>query len=181
MRDSTNRTRSVSTAATIARESPRRIAVIRGAAFFALWLVLMQSVKAADLAIGLGATVAATWLSLHLLPPVTGGVRFGGLLIVLPHLFWESVRAGVDVSRRALAPIPILHPGFVSCPLGFPPGTARNTFATITSLLPGTVACGEVKGVLTYHCLDLTQPVVEQLWEEERRLAVALVAGKRHS
>ena len=58
---------------------------------------------------------------------------------------------------------------------------ARNTFATITSLLPGTVACGEVNGVLTYHCLDITQPVLEQLCEEERRLLSALVAGESHA
>ena len=73
-----------------------------------------------------------------------------------------------------------LQPGFVTCPLGFPPGFARNTFATITSLLPGTVPCDEVDGALVYHCLDTRQPVVEQLWEEERRLARALVAGRRH-
>ena len=180
MHDGREPNRSVSAAATIERQSPRRIAVIRGAGLFALWLVLMHSVKAADLAIGLGATVAATWVSLRLLPPATGSVRFGSLLMLLPHLFWESVRAGVDVARRALAPRPVLNPGFVSCPLSFPPGMARNTFATITSLLPGTVACGEVNGVLVYHCLDVTQPVAEQLWEEERRLSRALLAGESY-
>lgn len=163
-----------------AHESPRRIAVIRGVAFFALWLVLIQSVNAADLAVGLGATVAATWASLRLLPPATGGIRFGRLLMLLPHLFWQSVCAGVDIARRALAPEPVLHPGFVACPLNFPPGMARNTFASITSLLPGTVACDEVNGVLNYHCLDITQPVVDQLWEEERLLARALLVGEIH-
>jgi multicomponent Na+:H+ antiporter subunit E len=61
-----------------------------------------------------------------------------------------------------------------------PPGFARNTFATITSLLPGTIAADEVDGVLVYHCLDDTTPVVEQLLQEERLLAPALVAGRRH-
>jgi multicomponent Na+:H+ antiporter subunit E len=178
MRDGRDPNPSVSKAAHVERKSPRHIAIIRGAAFFALWLILMQSLKAADLVVGLGATFAATWVSLRLLPPASGSIRFAGMLILLPHLFWESVRAGVDVARRALAPRPVLHPGFVSCPLSFPPGVARNTFATITSLLPGTVACGEEGGELTYHCLDITQPVVEQLWKEERRMSRALVAGE---
>jgi multicomponent Na+:H+ antiporter subunit E len=161
-------------------ESPRHSALLRGVAFFALWLVLMQSLKVSDLVIGACATVAATWVSLRLLPPVTGCLRFGSLLLLLPHFLWQSVWAGVDVARRALAPRLSLQPGLVSCPLGFGPGLARNTFATITSLLPGTVSCDEVESVLVYHCLDTRQPVVEQLWEEERRLAKALVAGRSH-
>jgi multicomponent Na+:H+ antiporter subunit E len=163
-----------------ALDSPRRSALLRGAAFFTLWLVLMQSLKASDLTIGGCATVAATWVSLRLLPPATGSLRFGSLLLLLPHFLWQSVSAGVDVARRALAPRLSLQPGLVSCPLGFGPGLARNTFATITSLLPGTVPCDEVDDVLVYHCLDTRQPVVEQLWEEERRLARALVAGRSH-
>ena len=61
-----------------------------------------------------------------------------------------------------------------------PAGLARNTFTTITSLLPGTVPCGEEDGVLIYHCLDTTQPVVDQLLDEERRLACVVVAGRSH-
>ncbi len=33
---------------------------------------------------------------------------------------------------------------------------------------------------LEYHCLDVSQPVVEQLWREETLLARALEAGRRH-
>ena len=160
--------------------SARRVALARGAAFFARWMVLMQSAKLADVAIGALSAVAATWLSLRLLPPASGCLRFGALLGLMPHFLWESVRAGIDVAGRAFAPSLPLRPGFVSCPLDFPPGLARNTFSTITSLLPGSVPSGEEDGVLVYHCLDLSQPVVEQLWQEERLLARALVAGKRH-
>ncbi len=161
-------------------DSPRRAAVLRATAFFALWMILMQSLKPADLAVGAFATIAATWASLRLLPPASGCLHFGALLALMPHFIWESVRAGVDVARRVLDPRLPLRTGFVSCPLSFPPGLARNTFATITSLLPGTVPAGEDSGVLVYHCLDTAQPVVEQLWQEERLLARALVAGKRH-
>jgi multicomponent Na+:H+ antiporter subunit E len=143
-------------------------------------MVLMQSTKLADVAIGALSAVAATWLSLRLLPPVSGCLRFGVLLGLMPHFLWESVQAGIDVARRAFAPSLPLRPGFVRCPLDFPPGLARNTFSTITSLLPGSVPSGEEDGALVYHCLDTSQPVVEQLWQEERLLARALVAGRRH-
>jgi multicomponent Na+:H+ antiporter subunit E len=150
-------------------------------AFFLLWVVLMQSTKVGDLAVGAFAAAMATWVSLRLLPPACGGVHFGHLLLLLPHFAWESVRAGVDVARRALAPAVRLQPGFVRCPLDFPPGVARNTFATITSLMPGAVPVAQDEGALEYHALDTSQPVVEQLWKEERLLAKALVAGQRHA
>ena len=100
--------------------------------------------------------------------------------MLLPDFLWVSVVAVIDVARRVFDPRLPMQPGFVSCPLDFPPGLARNTFATITSLMPGTVPIGETDEDLTYHCLDTSQPVVEQLWKEERLLARALVAGRRH-
>ncbi len=161
-------------------ESLLATALWRGMAFFLLWMLLMPSLKRGDLVVGVLASVGATWVSLRLLPPSSGCLRFGRLLALLPHFVWESVLAGVDVARRALLPGLPLRPGFVTCPLGFPPGFARNTFATITTLLPGSVAAGEVDGVMVYHCIDTSSPVVEQLWKEERLLARALVAGRHH-
>jgi multicomponent Na+:H+ antiporter subunit E len=160
--------------------SLRATALWRGAAFFLLWMLLMQSLKPGDLVVGLLACVGATWTSLRLMPPASGCVHFGKLLALLPHFLWESVLAGIDVARRAFHPRMPLSPGFVTCPLSFPPGFARNTFASITSLLPGSVPADEVDGVLVYHCLDDKSPVVEQLWKEERLLAKALVAGRQH-
>lgn len=155
-------------------------ALLRATAFFLLWMVLMQSGKTADLAIGLLTSIGATWVSLRLVAPRTGCLLFGQLLALLPHFLWESVLAGIDVARRALDPKLPLRPGFVTCPLGFPPGYARNTFATITSLLPGSVPADETEAELIYHCLDTAAPVVEQLWKEERLLAKALIAGQHN-
>jgi len=160
--------------------SLRSTALWRSLAFFLLWMLLMQSLKPADLVVGLIACVGATWTSLRLLPPSSGCMHFGWLLSLLPHFLWESVLAGIDVARRAFHPRMPLSPGCVTCPLSFPPGFARNTFASISSLLPGTVAADETEEALVYHCLDDTSPVVEQIWKEERLLARALIAGRRH-
>jgi multicomponent Na+:H+ antiporter subunit E len=155
----------------------RRAALERGAGFVALWVVLMPSAKPGDLVVGGLAAVAATWVSLQLRPPAAGRLRFSALVGLMPHYVWESVRGGVDVARRALDPRLPLNPGIVECPLDLPQGLARNTFASITSLLPGTVACGDQRDGLVYHCLDVDSPVVEQLREEERLLARALITG----
>ena len=160
--------------------SPRRTAAVRGLAFLALWLVLLPSTKPGDLVIGLLSVAAATFVSMRLLPPASGSLNVDALLLLAPHFLWESVKAGIDLARRALAPHPRLAPGFVNCPLDFPPGLARNTFATITSMMPGTVPSGEDHDALIYHCLDTSEPIVEQLWKEEELLARALVAGRRH-
>jgi multicomponent Na+:H+ antiporter subunit E len=152
----------------------------RGVLFFLVWLVLMPSAKLADLAVGVIASALATWTSLRLLPPEAGYLRFRALLAFVPHFMWQSVLAGVDVARRAFDPRMPLRPGFVVCRVGFPPGPARNEFAVITSLLPGSVPAGDVEGAIIYHALDTGQPVAEQLAEEEKRLTAALIAGDRH-
>ena len=58
----------------------------------------------------------------------------------------QSIGAGIDVAWRALDPRLPLRPGFVVYPVSIPPGTARNVFTTLTSLLPGTVPAGEESG-----------------------------------
>lgn len=154
--------------------------LVRGLGFLALWIVLMPSLKPADLAFGLVATVLATWTSLRLLRPDAGHVRFGALLALAPHFLWQSVLAGLDVARRAFDPRMPMDPGFVEFPVGFPRGLARNVFAAITSLLPGSVPVGEKRDALVYHCLDRRLPNVEQLTHEERLFARALVPAREN-
>lgn len=154
--------------------------VVRALLYFGLWLVIDQSAKPANLVFGMLATIAATWASWKLLPPATGRVRIGALLLLLPRFLWQSIVAGVDVARRAFAPTPRLQPGFVDYPARLPRGSARNAFEAISSLLPGSVPTGETETLIEYHALDLSQPVVEQLAAEEQAYAKALIPGQRH-
>jgi multicomponent Na+:H+ antiporter subunit E len=126
----------------------------------------------ADLAVGAIAALAAVWTSLHLLPPGTSHVRPSALAGLVLHFLWQSVVAGVDVARRALHPRLPLHPGLVIYSVGLPPGPARNMFASLMSLLPGTVPTGSAEnGGLLIHCLDVQQPVAGQLAAEEALFA----------
>jgi multicomponent Na+:H+ antiporter subunit E len=147
--------------------------------FAALWLVLIGIPTTGDLVFGVLVAASAAWASLHLLPPVAGRVRFLALAGSLPRFVWRSVVAGIDVARRAFDPRLPLATGFVRIRTGFPRGPARCAFATITSLMPGTVpTCDDGEGI-EYHCLDTSQPVADELADEERRYAAALEAGRR--
>ena len=68
-----------------------------------------------------------------------------------------------------------------SSPTRLPPGRARNEFKSFTSLLPGSVPCGEERDAIVYHCLDTDQPVAEQTAAEERALSKVLIPGAPHA
>jgi multicomponent Na+:H+ antiporter subunit E len=150
-----------------------RASLARGAGFLAFWLILF-GFSPVDLPVGALAAAAATWVSLRLLPPGPSRLRPVALARLALRFLWQSIIAGIDVARRALDPRLPLRPGFVAYPVRFPPGTARNVFTTLTSLLPGTVPTGDENGQLVYHCLDLDQPVVSQLAAEEAALSRAI-------
>jgi multicomponent Na+:H+ antiporter subunit E len=142
-------------------------AISRAAGFFGFWLVLTGA-DAADLAAGSIAAVAATWASLRLMPVQQWSPRPIKLAGLVLHFLRQSIAAGIDVALMALDPRLPLRPGFIVYQARLPPGTTRDAFCAIMSLLPGTLPCGPADGNgLTIHCLDITQPVAEQLAAEE--------------
>jgi multicomponent Na+:H+ antiporter subunit E len=155
-------------------------AISRAAGFFGFWLVLTGG-DAADLAAGSIAAIAATWVSLRLMPPQQWSLRPIKLAGLVLHFLRQSIVAGTDVALRALDPRLRLRPGFVVYQAHLPPGTKRDAFCAIMSLLPGTLPCGPAEGNgLTIHCLDVTQPVVEQLAAEEALCMQALGGAQRN-
>ena len=149
-------------------------AISRAPGFFGFWLVLTGA-DSADLAAGSVAAVAATWASLRLMPAQQWNLRPIKLAELVLHFLRQSIAAGTDVALRALDPRLPLRPGFVVHRTHLPPGPMRNAFCTMTSLLPGTLPCGsDGSHGLVIHCLDITQPVAEQLAREEALLMRAL-------
>ena len=147
-----------------------RSVVARALGFFLYWVVLSGG-GAVDILPGIIAALAAMALSLVLFPPRQGRLRLVPLGEYAVRFLGQSVIAGIDVARRAVDPRLPLHPGYVSYPLLLRRGPARNTFTTLTSLLPGTVPIGsDTHDALIVHCLDVTQPVAAQLAAEEALL-----------
>ena len=143
--------------------------------FLGLWLVL-SGVDPGDLPAAAVAIAAATWASLRLLPPGRWRPRPAALARFALHFLRQSAVAGFDVVRRALDPGLPVRPGFATYAVRLlRPGPAQNAFCAIVSLVPGTTPAGsDEPGALLVHCLDIDQPVVAQLAEEEALLVGAL-------
>jgi len=157
--------------------APLSALLIRGLGLFVLWSVLI-GIAPADAVLGVIVAAVAARLSLYLLPVGALALRPLRLLAMLPHFLWQSVVAGVDVARRAFAPRMPLRPGFITYRTRIARGARRNAFTSYTSLLPGTVPCGDdgadADGIV-YHCLDVGQPIVQDLTREEQRITALFV------
>jgi multicomponent Na+:H+ antiporter subunit E len=146
----------------------------RAAFFFTFWLTL-NGVKSADLLIGIIAAIIATWASQRLLPLGRRILRPIPLARLVQRFLRQSIVAGIDVAWRALDPRMPLRPGFMIYQSHLPLGPMQNAFCTMTGLLPGTLPSGfDENGDLVIHCLDVSQPVVEQLAAEEAVLQQVL-------
>ena len=160
--------------------SPRliRAAVWRCSGYLALWIALI-GVGRADLPVGIAAAAGATWLSIRLLPPGDGRLNLAGLPRLVARFAWQALVAGVEVARCAFSPALPLNPGFVVHPTRLPRGPARNAFASISSLLPGTVAVRDDERGLLYHCLDTRKGVLSSLAADEAEMLCVLPRSKR--
>jgi multicomponent Na+:H+ antiporter subunit E len=160
---------------TSSRRSWRTI-LFRGLGYFVIWMIMVGG-GLANVLPGIGAALLAAWASLRLMPPDPGTAHVRPLasLRLFVRFVWGSVVAGVDIARRAFSPSLPLKLGYVVYPVGLPPSAARNLFMSLTSLMPGTLPAGtHDSGGLIYHCLDVDQPVVRQLQQEEDLLVQAL-------
>jgi multicomponent Na+:H+ antiporter subunit E len=153
-----------------------RPAAARAALFLVFWLMI-SGWAPADLPVGLAAVAGATWISLCFLPPRGSRFRLASLGTLAASFLRQSVVSGTDVAWRALNPRLNLRPGFVACPVRLPPGGERSAFCVLSSLMPGTLPTGtDEHGALLVHCLDIGQPVADNLATEER-LFIRAVGG----
>lgn len=160
-------------------QTPQAALVIRALGFLAAWMILIGPALK-DLPIGLVAAAAATWAS-TLLWPAQAALSVPGILRFLIRFLPQSVAAGVDVARRAFAPRPALQPGFVTYRTSLPAGMARNACCALMSLQPGKLPVGaDADGTLHIHCLDLREPVTEQLAADQAAFCETLQDGGRH-
>ena len=75
---------------------------------------------------------------------------------------------GVEVARRAFARDPDLRPGFATCRSIVPAGLSRDSACAVMSLQPGKLpVAAEADGTLRIHCLDLREPIAEQVAADE--------------
>jgi multicomponent Na+:H+ antiporter subunit E len=150
----------------------------RAVFFFVFWLVL-SSTKPADVVVGALSAAAATWVSLRLLPAGQWRLDAVALAKLMLRFPGQSIVAGIDVAWRAFDPRLPLQPGFLVYRSRLAPGPTREAFLTLASMMPGTLPCGhDVSGGVVIHCLDVRQPVLDQMAADEALLAQALGAPR---
>lgn len=134
------------------------------------WLLLTEG----DLAhwpLALLVVAAAAAASLRLLPTRAWRWRLRGVLAFLPFFLAQSLRGGVDVSRRALSPRLPLEPRFLEYRLRLRSEVARVFFTNVVGLLPGSASTLLRDDVLHVHVLDARLPVGRALAVLEQRVA----------
>ena len=160
-------------------QSNLRNFLTRTAGFLCFWVILAGT-NPLDVLVGLIAACVAAAVSQQLLPPGNGRLRPVLLARFALRFLRQSVVAGADVAWRALHPRLPLHPGFVLYDVQSPPGRTRDAFCTIASMLPGTLPTAtDGNDRLLVHCLDVTQPVADQLSMEERLFTQAVGGAPR--
>lgn len=138
--------------------------------FALLWMVLTGGAADSWSAGGLAVATAAL-ASLALRPERPWRVRLGGALRFVPFFVRQSLRGGLDVTRRAFSPALPLDPVLVEHSLRLPPGTARLFLLNTVSLLPGTLSADLRGDLLLVHGLDASLPLVEDLRRLETLVA----------
>ena len=105
--------------------------------------------------VGLPALVLATWASSRLRRSSDTRISVPGLLRFIPHFLWQSLRGGVDVALRTLAPRMRIRPGFLRYRTALNTPETRTLFVNCVSLLPGTLAADLHDDWLEIHTLNM--------------------------
>ncbi len=136
-----------------------------------LWLVLAEN-QLSSWVIG----IPFIALALLIVPPTSDqpfsfSLRGKGLLQFLRLFAIESIRGGIDVSRRVLVAEPAISPGFFDYPLRLQGSVARKLFIASISLLPGTLTADWVENTARIHTLDDSSQSVEAIQILEQHIA----------
>ena len=142
--------------------------LLRLVLFSLIWWVLTDGAMD-SWPVGIPVVLLATLASVMLMPPLSWSLR--GILLFIPYFLWHSLRAGVDVARRALHPQLPIAPGLLDYRFRLPPGLPRVFMANTVSLLPGTLSVELCEEILRVHVLDETGAIKEELNMLENRLA----------
>ena len=144
--------------------------VVTLAALSGLWWLLSGG-QVASWLIGLPVVVAAAWAVGRLNADQAKSVSLAGGLIFAVYFLRESIRGGIDVALRTLAPRMRIQPGFTVYHTQLKRREARVLFANCVSLLPGTLAADLNGDRLDVHLLNANVEAEEALVRLERAVS----------
>jgi len=144
--------------------------VLRALLLWLVWWALTDG-DASGLMFGAIVSLLVSSLSVSLFAPSSHVIRVHALPGFALFFLSHSLLAAIDVSRRLLSPSLPVTPGYLRAPLSLPEGVPRWLLANTLSLLPGTLSVTLDGDEIELHCLDLTQPVREELEQTQQRIA----------
>lgn len=154
------------------------VAVTLRSIFFSLVWAALGSWESDYLMYGVVSVVAATALSISLVPPEDTRIRewprrAWGALLLAGWFMGKAVSGGVDVAGRALRATPDIDPTVVRAPLRLPPGHAREMSLLLMNLMPGSMVQRVIGDEVELHTLSAVLEPARQ-WEAlQRRVGMA--------
>lgn len=97
-------------------------------------------------------------------------IRPGQIAGFLKYFIVESVRGGIDVSRRVFTSQPQVNPGVFDYPLRLQSAGARHLFINCISLLPGTLCADWRKDHAHIHSLEHSEQSMQAISLLEQRI-----------
>ncbi|WP_034387699.1 Na+/H+ antiporter subunit E [Deinococcus sp. YIM 77859] len=139
-----------------------------------VWALFLGEVSLRTLALG----YLVGFLPLALFHRALGTTRYVrsvlGLIDLSGYFVRELIRANVSMAFQALRPRPNLNPMIISVRLQLEGDTALTLLASITGLMPGTVALGfsPDRQTMYVHAAGMAdvRSARSSIWEVERRL-----------
>lgn len=144
--------------------------VVMLVALSGLWWLLSGG-QTASWWIGLPVIAAATWAVGRLNADRAKTVSLAGGLVFAVFFLYESIRGGIDVALRTLAPRMRIRPGFTVYHTRLKHREARVLFANCVSLLPGTLAADLNGDRLDVHLLNADVDAGKELGRLERAIS----------
>lgn len=136
--------------------------IIRSLSLALLWWILAEGSHEGWL-LGVPAVLAATWVSLKILPPREERISLFGLLGFMRFFIWNSIQGGVQVAIMALRGRQALQPALLKLTTGLPPGGPRLLLINVLGLMPGTVGVELHDATLELHVIDERMPVIAEV------------------
>jgi multicomponent Na+:H+ antiporter subunit E len=146
---------------------------------FLFWMLLTSSLSLFEIALGIGVSLFVSWLSFHLLENEVNLIslsllQFIRLLLYLPYLIKEIIKANVDVAERVLRPELPISPMIVRFRFPLKTPISQTTMANSITLTPGTLTVNiDEEGIFYIHCL--AEAHAESLLEGDLRRHVLWV------
>jgi multicomponent Na+:H+ antiporter subunit E len=126
---------------------------------FVLWLALTSSLSAPEVIVGCAVSLAVSILGMRIyskldLPPFSiRRILFSVVYVIV--LFWEIIRANVDVAYRVIHPRMPIRPGIVVIRTSLRSNIAKLILANSITLTPGTFTLDVVGDRLLIHWIDV--------------------------